>query len=132
MLTDRDLSESTLERLGSSLTMRNRSPGWIHSPEVDLINFECDVPGAELVKLARARCAARTERKRIRRARYLRRHGQSQQSWPPKYLYCGAGGITGTRPECIIIDDPHAEMPGDDIRGKILGWYDEHLGHTPH
>src|SRR5258708_3879541 len=54
---------------------RHRSIGKF-CPEVDLLDYDCDMPAPELRKLARARFDARMERKRIRRARYQRRHGQ--------------------------------------------------------
>lgn len=132
MLTELDLPESVVERVSSPLTMRNRAAGWIHSPEVDLINFECDVPAPELIRLARARFAARIERKRIRRARYWRSQGQVPRDFDTATMRLSSRELSGTRPEYIIMDDIHAEMPGDDIKGKILGWYDEHLDHSSH
>lgn len=124
-LTERDLEDDILSFHGPLLTMRNATPhaGWVHSPEVDLLSFEgTDMPANELVKLARARFAARMERHRIRKRRYMRRRGQLQQSWPSKHLF---GGITGTRPGMIIMDDPHAEMPTDAQRETLERWHED-------
>jgi hypothetical protein len=78
---------------GPILTMRNPSQPnfrWMHSPEVDLLDYDCDIPAPELRKLAKARFEARMVRKAAGRARYQRRHGQwcrnvYKDPWPAWY-----------------------------------------------
>lgn len=62
---------------GGILTMRteHKSVG-VYMPELELLDYDCDIPAPELRKLARARFEARMARKAAGRARYQRRHGQ--------------------------------------------------------
>jgi hypothetical protein len=95
--------------IGNLLTVRttHRSTGQ-YCPEIDLLDYDCDMPAPQLRKLARARFEARMEGKRIRRARYQRRHGQwcsnvYAESWPH---YAARTGLSGYRGTAIIMDDP--------------------------
>ena len=113
------------ESLLTTRTPRQSTFRWMHSPEVDLLDYDCDMSAPELRKLAKARFDARMARKYARRRRYMRRHGQVQQSWPCK-------GIYGNRPSAMILDDPHAEMPTDEQRATLERWYERDAGHAPH
>jgi hypothetical protein len=84
---------------------------------------------AAVSRIARARAEARLKRKDIRRARYQRRHDQwcrnlYKESWPQ---YAARTGISGTRPTCMILDDPHTEMPTEEQRKSMLAWHEKNF-----
>lgn len=87
---------------------------------------------AAVVKLARERAAARLARKEKNFARYQRRHDQwcrnvYQKPWKE---FAAERGITGTRPESIILDDVHAEATPE--QRKILeAWHNKPPGDAP-
>lgn len=148
----RELLDNAALANGPLLTMRNPRQAafrWMHSPEVYLIDYDCDMPAPELRKLAKERFQERMRKKVSRWLRYERQHGRThlkhanscgnQNPVHPMGAYdgveqCGCRrpcGVIGTRPYGIILDDIH-EAQSEIDRAKTLAWYDEHLGRAPH